>query len=114
MEGARQQPMSNDDLARDFAAWWASYPSKKGKLAAEKAYRQARVKHRASAQDLLSGLAAYVQHKPDWQGWAHPTSWLHQGRWADSYDKPAPSEAPKKAIPAAYRRYVPLAERQDS
>lgn len=102
-----------DQLREDFAAWWAQYPHKRGKIAADKAYRAARLKHRASAQDLLSGLAAYVQHKPAWQHWAHPTTWLHQGCWADDYSKPAPSEAPQKRVPDAYRPYVRLADRAD-
>jgi hypothetical protein len=95
----------------DFTEWWRNYPSKVGKLAAQKAYRAARVKHRASAQDLLSGLAAYIVHKPEWQAWAHPTTWLHQGRWADDYSKPAPAEKPKAFVPPAYRPYVRLADR---
>jgi hypothetical protein len=94
---------------RDWDTWWAAYPRKVGKLAAEKAYAKAR--KRASVQDLLTGIARYIQHKPDWQAYAHPASWLNAGRWMDDYSVPAPSEAPKPYVPPAYRPYVPLADR---
>lgn len=96
---------------RDWDTWWAAYPRKVGKLAAEKAYAKAR--KRASAQDLLTGIARYIQHKPDWQAYAHPASWLNAGRWMDDYSTPAPAEKPKPFVPLAYRPYVPLRLRQD-
>lgn len=98
-------------LKHDFAEWWSNYPHKVAKIAAEKAYRVARLKRKASAQDLLTGLAKYIQHKPEWQSWAHPASWLNAGRWLDDYSKAAPSTPPQKVQLAAYRPYIPLAER---
>jgi hypothetical protein len=98
-------------LKHDFAEWWTAYPHKVAKIAAEKAYRTARTKRKASAQDLLTGLAKYIQHKPEWQHWANGASWLHAGRWMDDYSTPAPSEKPQARVPLAYRPYVPLAER---
>jgi hypothetical protein len=98
-------------LKHEWNEWWSSYPHKVGKLAAEKSYRAARTKRKASAQDLLTGLAAYIAHKPDWQSYANPATWLNQGRWMDDYAKPAPSEKPARYVPPAYRPYVSLAER---
>lgn len=101
----------NEQLQADFAEWWKRYPHKVAKIAAEKAYRHARLKRRTSAQELLTGLAAYVQHKPAWQSYANAASWLNAGRWLDDYSKPAPSEPPPRRVPEAYRPYVRLADR---
>jgi hypothetical protein len=97
-------------LRAEFEAWWAQYPLKRGKIAAEKKYHAAR-RRGATQQELLSGLAAYVQHKPSWQEWAFPQTWLHQGRWSDDYSKPVPEHAPVKRVPEAYRPYIRLADR---
>jgi hypothetical protein len=98
-------------LKREWAEWWSNYPHKVAKIAAEKAYRSARVKRKASAQDLLTGLASYIQHKPEWQSWANGASWLNSGRWMDDYSRSAPSRPPVKQLPAAYRPYIPLGDR---
>lgn len=102
--------MSYIPLRAEFDQWWSCYPLKRGKLAAEKKYHAAR-RRGVTQQQLISGVAAYVQHKPDWQEFAHPATWLNQGRWADDYSKPAPAEKPKPWVPEAYRPYIPLAER---
>ena len=101
-------------IKRDFAEWWRAYPLKVGKLAAEQKYRAARTKRKASAQDLLTGLAQYIAHKPEWQHYANPGTWLHQGRWMDDYSKAAPAEKPQARVPLAYRPYVPLRLRQEN
>jgi hypothetical protein len=97
-------------LKRDFAEWWSSYPKKVSKLAAEKAYRTARIKRQASAQDLLSGLAQYLLHKPEWQSFANAASWLNAGGWMNDYRVPA--QKPVERVPLAYRPYVPLRLRE--
>lgn len=73
-------------MKAEWEAWYAAYPRKVKPLAAMKAYEKAR--KLASADELLRGVERYIQHKPDWQAWAHPTSWLSAGRWADEYDTP--------------------------
>jgi hypothetical protein len=70
----------------EFSEWWANYPQKVGKLAAEKAYRTAR--KQASAPELLNGLMRYTASPPRF--WMHPKTWLNGGHWAD---EPAPSPA---------------------
>lgn len=72
----------------EFDQFWLACPRKVGKLAAQKAYGHAR-KSGATQAALLSGLAAYVRHKPAYAEYCHPTTWLRQGRWMDEYDAPA-------------------------
>jgi hypothetical protein len=66
----------------DFAAFWAIYPHRVGKLAAERAYEKAR-RSGTEPAEILAGVQRYVKSKPDWQSWAHPSSWLNAGRWMD-------------------------------
>jgi hypothetical protein len=67
----------------DFAEFWNHYPLRVGKKAAQREYEKARKE--ASADDILVGVEAYKRAKPSWQEWAHPRTWLHQGRWADEH-----------------------------
>jgi hypothetical protein len=77
----------NDTMQAEFNEWWDSYPRKVGKLAAMKAYEKAR--RMATAKELREGVGRYIQHKPNYADYAHPTTWLTQGRWMDSYEAPA-------------------------
>lgn len=73
----------NTAMEAEFKAWYAAYPRKVKPLAAMKAYEKAR--KLASAAELLEGVERYRAHKPAWQAWAHPTSWLNAGCWGDQY-----------------------------
>ena len=73
-------------LLDGFAEFWAAYPRKVGRLAAEAKYAAARKK--ATAEDILAGVERYMRNKPAWQDWAHPSTFLSQGRWLDEYDEP--------------------------
>lgn len=73
----------------EFRAFWASYPRKTGKLAAQKAYHKARTL--ASAQAILDGVERYKQTKPAYADWCMPTTFLNQGRWLDEPDTPQPA-----------------------
>lgn len=64
-----------------FETFWQAYPHRVGKLAAQKAH--AKALRSATPGDILAGVQRYVRTKPDWQTWAHPTSWLNAGRWMD-------------------------------
>lgn len=64
----------------DFDQFWAAYPNKVGRRAAEKSFVAAR--KRVSQADLMSGLVAYV-NKSDDRPWCNPTTWLNQDRWED-------------------------------
>lgn len=79
------------DLRQGFAEFWAKYPRKVGKLAAQKAYAQARTANGATQAELLAGIDAYVKHKPAYADFAHPSSWLRAGRWMDEWTGPLPS-----------------------
>lgn len=67
----------------EFDTFWATYPNRIGKLAAEKAYAKARKK--ATAAEILDGVARYIAQKPEWKEWCVPTTFLNQGRWMDEY-----------------------------
>jgi hypothetical protein len=74
----------------DFDQFWALYPLKVGKLAAERAFTKAR--QSATAAQLLAGVEQYKAHKPAYADWCHPKTWLTQGRWMDDW---GPSAAVK-------------------
>lgn len=64
-----------------FSTFWSAYPLKVGKLAAMRAFSKAL--RQATASELLRGVERYKATKPAWQQWAHPATWLNQGRWLD-------------------------------
>lgn len=72
-------------LESDFGTFWLTYPRRTGKLAAEKAYRKARMI--ASAEQILDGVTAYRENKPAYADWCMPTTFLNQGRWMDEPDR---------------------------
>lgn len=69
------------NYSNDFETFWRAYPHRVGKLSAERAYVKARAK--ASADELLEGVARYIQYKPSYAEYCHPASWLNAGRWLD-------------------------------
>lgn len=78
-----------DDFPPDaFAAWYANYPHKMARAAAEKAFNRIRKAGLATYAELTEGLARYKAGKPERYDWAYPASWLNQGRWGD---QPAPA-----------------------
>jgi hypothetical protein len=73
--------------AGEFAEWYAIYPHKVGKAAAERAFGKARRK--ASLQILIDGLNRYILEKPPDRSWCNPATWLNEERWADEPAAPA-------------------------
>ena len=71
-----------------FDLFWQAYPRKIGKLAAQKAWGKA-TKQWASPETIIAGIEPYKEHKPEWQDYCHPATWLNQGRWMDEYEVPA-------------------------
>lgn len=67
-----------------FDAWWAAYPKKVGKEAGRTAYVKA-MKIGAIEDDLIAAAHAYAQATADTprKFVCNPSTWLHQGRWAD-------------------------------
>lgn len=80
--------MSAGALDAEFESWWLRYPRKIGRLAARKAYEKARAQ--ATAGELMAGVERYINHKPSYADWCHAQTFLHQGRWMDSYDTARP------------------------
>lgn len=69
-----------------FDQFWAIYPRRIGKGAAQHAYTIAR---RSVDQDtLLEAVERYIRCKPSWQQFCHPRTWLSQQRWLDEYEEP--------------------------
>lgn len=67
-----------------FPTFWSLYPRKVGKLAAMKAWAKA-VKL-DTPENIIAGIEPYKAHKPEWQDYCHPATWLNQGRWMDEYE----------------------------
>lgn len=74
---------SSSSAGDAFDAFWAAYPNKVGKRAAEKSFASAR--KRSSVQAIMDGLLLYVC-KADDRPWCNPATWLNQDRW---HDRPA-------------------------
>lgn len=68
-----------------FDQWWKLYPEKVGKIAAAKIFARIAKGRRATFPELMIGLQAYITNKPPDRAWAHATTFLNQGRWADEY-----------------------------
>jgi hypothetical protein len=73
------------EFPQDFIAFWAEYPKKKGKLAALKAWKNAKTK------PALEAIISAVKLQKTWPDWMKdggqyipmPSTWLNQGRWDD-------------------------------
>lgn len=79
--------------ADDFNRWWASYPLKKAKKEARKAFDRCR-KAGVALETLVEGVRRYKASKPPDQHWCHPATWLNQARWED---EPADGAATRSA-----------------
>lgn len=71
-----------------FEAFWQSYPNKKGKGQAAKAFRSAIA--RADRKRFLEGYKAFlrVSEGKDKKYIPHPSTWLNGDRWLDEHDEP--------------------------
>lgn len=73
-------------IEAEFTEFWKSYPRKVGKLAARRAYERARRIERATHTEILTGVGNYIEHKPSYADYAHPSTWLMAGRWMDEWE----------------------------
>lgn len=69
----------------EFAEFWEAFPNKVGKPIAKAKHAIARRK--ASHAEIMAGLSRYIDDKPPDRAWLHPSTFLHNERWAD---QPAP------------------------
>lgn len=100
------------DLA-GFELFWANYPKRVGKKAAQKAWLHAQ--NRPRIDDLLAALrracASEQWRKDGGQFIPNPATWLNQGRWDDEPVQIAPVQ-PKAQVkvertPAEQRQFEP-------
>jgi hypothetical protein len=86
----RKDSCASADAEREFDAWYATYPRKRGKGQAVKAYRAARKK--ASAATLLAAIeqqaTSLIARGPDYC--PYPATWLNGERWNDQPDTQIP------------------------
>jgi hypothetical protein len=76
--------VSADAADAGFDEFWAVYPRKVAKLAAQKAYDKA-IEAGASAAALIAGAKRYAIEREgqDPRYSKHPSTWLHAGCWQD-------------------------------
>lgn len=93
----------------DFHRFWTMYPRKVCKIAAQKAYAQAR--KLVSAADIIDGLLHYP-FSADSQFQPHAASWLNAGGWIMEADTPPPTVIVDKSESAAraFERMLDLDE----
>jgi hypothetical protein len=79
-----------DDATKSFAEFWAVYPKRKAKAAAERAYRAALKK--VTAERLLAAATSYrddsARQRNDAKFTKYPATWLNGGCWDDEPDQP--------------------------
>lgn len=84
----------------EFASWYAHYPRKTGKAAAEKAFIKAL--KTTELETLMAGVIRYARdpNLPEKQYIPHPSKWLNDGRWDDDPLPPKTGGAPPPPKPA--------------
>ncbi|GAA5231765.1 hypothetical protein FOZ76_14545 [Verticiella sediminum] len=96
-DGPGAKTRDTEPMAVTFQAWWAAYPRKCAKKAAERAWSRMPEAHRRAACDALP---VHVEHWRARYGEErsfipHPATWLNGERWDDELDpivKPAAAE----------------------
>ena len=100
-EGGQPKPAKDATLIAEFIErFWPAYPRKIAKPAAQKSFIAARKKG-ATLEQILAGVERYKTMKPEYADWAHATTWLNQGRWADEPDSVPAKAAPPPPKPSA-------------
>lgn len=70
-----------------FANFYAMYPRKQGKRAAEKAWSRLTQQEQQDALEALPNHLEYWKLKQTEKDYiCHPATWLNQGRWEDELD----------------------------
>ena len=77
----------------NFEEFYAAYPRKVGKKAAEKSWDKL-IKMGTNPNEIIEGAKRYAAAKrgTDQQYIAHPATWLNAGRWQDEMGAPEPEE----------------------
>lgn len=88
--GARPSPVTTDD----FNAFWSSYPRKRAKLDAQKAWKALTKAQRSAASEALPRHCAnWTAHRTALIHIPYPATWLRGHQWEDELD-PVPPQAP--------------------
>lgn len=95
-EVEKEKALSDKSLG--FDAFWKAYPNKKGKAAAEKAWKSKRLG--LIAERILADVQARIKGDPDWKrGYVpHGSTYVQQERWQDAI---APDGIPTAGPPVA-------------
>lgn len=96
----RKRGALSAEQVSEFEGWYAKYPHKVGRGAAERAWNGARAQ--ASLAELSEGLARYIATKRPDVPWCNPATWLNAKRWLD---------APADTTPVAEQSEVSQADR---
>ena len=98
-------------LDEQFDIFWDCFPNKKGKKVAFSAFKKAI--RETTLKTMLDAIDAYKMHKPKWQDYCHPATWLNQGRWDDVWEPQEPE--PDKTPPAlaAFRKTIEELDRMN-
>lgn len=86
----RKRGALSAEQSSEFESWYALYPHKIGRGAAERAWASARAL--ASIEDLKAGVERYVGTKRPDVPWCNPATWLNAKRWMDAPADPKPAE----------------------
>lgn len=99
-------------VAEDFRAFWAVYPRRVAKDAAEKSFGKAwrKVGTENPLAVILAGIERALPGWDDPQFIPHPATWLNQGRWADE-EPPPPKVTPLRSN---HDRPDPLTAKRDN
>jgi hypothetical protein len=79
------------DVSSSFKRWWAAYPRRVGKQAAQKAFEKAVREH--GLDPVMAGLIAqrgFLESEHRRGFCPHPTTWLNQGRFMDEVHEVRP------------------------
>jgi len=95
MEGnAKGNPVAAKPLDESFLQFWKAYPKKRGRGAAEAAWKKA--KGKPPVQEIIAALTAQAQswdwRKDGGQFVPNPATWINQRRWED---EAGPTRAPE-------------------
>lgn len=79
------RPGFRDDFAAGFAAFWAAYPVKVGKLKARQAAYTAARRREWPGWDAVMQAVELQKQTPRWRGGTipNPSTWFNGGRWED-------------------------------
>lgn len=118
--GDSDLPLNAGNPLDGFSEWYADYPEKKARGAAERAWLKLKPSPELRAQ-MMVALAAQKAHRAaaerrgQWlPHWSHPATWLNSKRWLDEVSAPASAVAAPGAVKAQAGKYARVGERHET